>query len=285
MARSPHGLRLWVGGDVHLGAERGHALLAPHLARLAVGAGIVNLEGPVSSRETRRQRGRVALFNHPDALSRLVGAGVRVAGIANNHRTDAGPDGTTGTGRALRGRGIGAAGAPIGSAHLDQDGWRVGVAAFDVTSSPAVAMARELDRVRSDNDVLVVLLHDTGPPSYLPSARLERAVAVALAAGAAVVAAHGTHAVARVERRGAAVIAWGLGNLAFACDCTRDREGLLLLVVKTARRLRAAVIPIEADLRGGPAHLSPDPAGVVDLLRALGSSALRRDGALAWLDG
>ena len=123
----------------------------------------------------------------------------------------------------------------------------------------------------------MVLLHVSGPASYLPSAEARAAVDLALAAGADVVAAHGTHAVGPVERRGGAVIAWGLGNLAFNCVCTTETDGLLLHV----DRGRADVWPIRAGMMAAPAHLATDPEAVYDLLTAIGSTPLTRHGAWA----
>lgn len=112
---------------------------------------------------------------------------------------------------------------------------------------------------------------------------MEAAVEAALAAGATVVAAHGTHQLARVERRGRAVIAWGLGNLAFACACTDETDGLLLRVELDAdgAALRAAVVPVDAGLRGEAVRPAREAALVFDLLESLGSSPLTRAKARA----
>ena len=138
---------------------------------------------------------------------------------------------------------------------------------------------RSLAAARREGDVLVATFHVSGPASYLPAPELARAVDVALAAGAAVVAAHGTHALARVERRGRAVIAWGLGNVAFACRCTEETQGALLEVeVGREGAGVAAIIPIDAGLDGGRARGAEDAAFTFDLLGALGSAALVRRG-------
>ena len=84
-----------------------------------------------------------------------------------------------------------------------------------------------------------------------------------------------------MERRGQTVIAWGLGNLAFACDCTRESEGIVLELELVSGEAR--VRPIHAGLLGAPAAPSPDPAGVYDLLTAIGSPCLDRRGATAVL--
>jgi poly-gamma-glutamate synthesis protein (capsule biosynthesis protein) len=99
-----------------------------------------------------------------------------------------------------------------------------------------------------------------------------------------VIAAHGTHELARVERRGRAVIAWGLGNLAFACACTDEPSGALLDVTLGPDGAgEAAVIPIDAGLGGTAARAAGDPALTFELLEALGSTKLRRRGDRAAL--
>jgi poly-gamma-glutamate synthesis protein (capsule biosynthesis protein) len=141
----------------------------------------------------------------------------------------------------------------------------------------------DLDAARARGDVLVVGLHVTAPPLLLPPPELEVAVELALAHGATVVVAHGSHAVARVERRGAAVIAWGLGNLAFACPCTTERDGLVLEVELDVdgRPGPAWAVPITAGLQGAPPSLSEQRQLMFDLLTSLGSSPLAVDGARA----
>src|SRR6185503_10837784 len=71
---APPSARLWIGGDVFLGAG-GH-----------------------------------------DALAELRNAGIAVAGIANNHARDAGPDGAVATPRALAAAGVLPAGGLAGPA-------------------------------------------------------------------------------------------------------------------------------------------------------------------------
>jgi hypothetical protein len=75
------------------------------------------------------------------------------------------------------------------------------------------------------------------------------------------------------------VIAWGLGNLAFACACTDETSGALLEVVLGPDGAgEAAIIPIDAGLDGGAAHASSDPGLAFELLEALGASPLHRRG-------
>jgi poly-gamma-glutamate synthesis protein (capsule biosynthesis protein) len=111
---------------------------------------------------------------------------------------------------------------------------------------------------------------------------LRKAVEIAYRLGANVIAAHGTHALGPVEHRQRAVIVWGLGNLAFACDCTEEKDALILLVtVKPNTVVRAAVVPLQAGINGRPAEPAADATAIFDLLTAIGSTSLQPNGASA----
>ena len=282
-ARGP--ARLWLGGDVQMnGRTRG--VLAAIPALVAHASGIVNLEGPIATAPAAptRRRSSLQVLNAPMVVAELRAAGIRVAGIANNHAGDAGPGGVAVTARALRDGGVAPAGLASGAAVVLVDGLRVAITAHDLGAAVPAGLADELRRARRGADVLVATFHVTAPPSYLPTPVLEQAVERALEAGAAVVAAHGTHQIGRVERRGRAVIVWGLGNLAFACECTKETEGLLVEVeLGPDGAGAAAVIPIQAGLAGAPAAPAPDASGIFDLLRALGTRFVSVDAGRAQL--
>lgn len=298
---------LWLGGDVHLG-DGAAPLFEPAPPPLVGAAGVVNLEGPVGRAPAgpagpggsiggappeRGPDGRLRLRNDPAALPPLRAAGVVACGVANNHAGDLGPSGAAQTAAALRRADLVPVGGAAGPALLRLGALRVAVTAHDLGAgaeplAPAdlAALEAEWRRARARADALVVTLHTTGPPSYLPGPRLVLAAERALRAGAAVVAAHGSHSIGKVERRGAALIAWGLGNLRFSCDCTDEPDGLVLRVDLGSGGVRsAAVLPIEAGLRGRPARAAPGSSatGILDLLEALGSR-LRRQGAMGWVD-
>jgi hypothetical protein len=182
---------------------------------------------------------------------------------------------------ALVAHGIAPAGGAAGPGVLSVGERRVVVTAHDLTDGVPAALADELHAARAQGDALVSTFHVTGPPSYLPRPELRFAVDVALDAGAVVIAAHGTHALGPVERRGRAVIAWGLGNLLFACDCTDDIDGAILRVSIDGDAVRADIIPIDAGLQGAAARPAHDPQLIFDLFDALGSSPLLREKSFA----
>ena len=276
-------LRLWLAGDVHLGQSRGGVLSPLRDALKDFGCGIVNLEGAVSVEESQIVDGKPNLFNHPRALPQLTALGVCAASIANNHALDAGREGPNATAQALQQNGISPVGDVAGAALLSQGPWKIALASHDLTHGVSASLADELVAAKRGADLLIATFHVTGPPSYLPSKDLKQAVQVALDAGARVVAAHGSHALGPVERRGDAVIAWGLGNVAFSCDCTQEEEALLLRLQFDGQTIRAEVVPLWAGLKGSTARVMPDEkqGGIFDLLEALGSSPLVRAAGFA----
>ena len=273
-------VEVWLGGDVNLG-DGGRGQLNDIAGIVQGAAGIVNLEGPAGNRPTGTSR-KLHLWNSPDALGELRGLNVKVAGIANNHSGDAGDSGPLRSAEILRTSGILPTGGPAGPATLEIGGIKIVVTAHDLTRGVPPALAADLQKARSTADFLIATFHVTGPASYLPRPELRRAVEIAYNAGATVIAAHGTHAVGPVERREHAVIAWGLGNVAFACDCTQEREAILLRVKLTKSGVAGAeVVPIDAGLNGARATAAADPKSIFDLLEAIGSSKLQRHGPSA----
>lgn len=272
----PASLTLWIGGDVHRAANEG-PLFDPKPSFLGAAAGVVNLEGPVAEHAAPADSGReLHLFNSPRSLLELAEAGVRVAGIANNHALDSGAEGFARTRFELTSLGIHPAGLGAGPAFLEDRGLKVAITAHDLSNGVPHTLDAELRFAHARAEILVATFHVTAPALYAKTPEMLEAADIALGAGARVIAFHGTHALGAVERRGSAVIAWGLGNLVFDCECTDERDGALLQVELTADDVDAAVIPIRAGLHGEPARVAEDADEVFSLLESLGSPHLRR---------
>jgi Bacterial capsule synthesis protein PGA_cap len=272
---------LWLGGDLHLGD--GGPVLARALVRSLRGAsGVVNLEGAVAPvSRCASQAEAICLANEEAAL--MARAGIDVMGIANNHAHDLGVDAPLRTSQRLRALGFGVAGGPAGAAIIVRGGRGVAVTAHDLGQGVPAGLADELRAARRLADDLVATFHVTGPPSLLPRPELVTAADQAIAAGARVVVGHGSHALGPVERRGETVIAWGLGNLRFACDCTDERDALILRVALGHGPVQATIVPIDAGLGGAAARPSSDAAFTFEVLAALGSSPIERQGAVGQL--
>jgi poly-gamma-glutamate synthesis protein (capsule biosynthesis protein) len=267
-------INLWFAGDLHLG-EHGPEILAPLRDLLPPDSlGYVNLEGPIGAPAqpgAKNLAGGPVLINSPEAAPILRDLGVAVAGVVNNHDFDRCASGEVHTQSALRRAGVVAADNAGGV--VERGGLRLAVTAHHLDPAPSEHLGRQLRRARRRADHLIATFHIDGPPSYLPPPELEEAVEIALEAGASAVVCHGSHAIARVESRGDAVIAWGLGNLAFACDCTDELDAAILcLRLSRLHVLEAAWLPIAAGLRGAPVGPHPEPELMFELLASLRST-------------
>ena len=270
---------LWLGGDVNLG-DGGKGQLLGIDGMVPGMAGIVNLEGPVSDK--LHDPGHLRLWNAPAALSELSGLNVKVVGIANNHAGDAGASGSEQTIKILREHGILPAGGTAAAAMLDMNGLTIAVTAHDLTHGVPASLDADLASARLHSQVLIATFHVTGPASYIARPELREALEIAYHAGANVIVAHGTHALGPVERRPHAIIAWGLGNVAFSCDCTQEEDGILLhVMVRQDKVVTAEVLPLHAGLNGRPVQPSREGNAIFDLLEAIGSSPLQRKEASA----
>ena len=270
---------LWLGGDVNLG-DGGKEQLRAITGMVQGAVGIVNLEGPVSGRLPTKDRLR--LWNSPSTLKELSAVKVRVAGIANNHAKDAGVAGPEQTADALRSNGILPAGGRADAAFVQINGVSIAVTAHDLSEGVPPNLEADLSAARRRSEVLIATFHVTGPPSYLPHPELRRAAEIAYHAGANIIAAHGSHMLGPVERRPHAVIAWGLGNVAFACDCTQEEDAVLLRVaVGHDKVLSAEVLPLQAGINNRPVKAAADSNAIFDLLEAIGSKGLQRKGNYA----
>ncbi len=268
---------LWIGGDLHWG-EGGPEVLEPLRSLVPSGSiGVLNLEGPIGDRPSDRvpaAAGEAPILSNGEAVpARLREIGVAVVGIANNHADDLGATGRGRTIEVLRAARVEPAGGDAGTAIVEHGGLKLAVSAHYLRPGEPVDLGEELRAARAGVDHLIATFHVDAPPSYLPSAELRAGVAQAVEAGATVVAAHGSHALARVERRGPAVIAWGLGNLAFACRCTDEVDaGILRVGLRGGELALAEWIPIAAGLDGQPLAPHPEAPLLFELLGSLRSS-------------
>jgi poly-gamma-glutamate synthesis protein (capsule biosynthesis protein) len=249
--------RLLLGGDVMLSRHVGRLArngadaalpfrdIAPVFAEADIA--FVNLESPFSDRGRRVEKGMV-FKAEPETVQGLVLAGIDVASTANNHARDCGAYGVTFTLDWLAKHGIQAVGTAITPDVLrrgvvvERNGARFGFLAYTYDQSngnhrdidPRVAvidvarMREEVGELRSRVDVVVVSMHAGDEYRSKPNPQQVRFARAAIDAGASVVAGHHPHVVQPVERYGAGVIFYSLGNLIFDQFHRRDtQEGLL----------------------------------------------------------
>src|SRR5436309_11810710 len=234
----------------------------PQLRELAGGCDLVvcNLECCLSERgaPTALVRGKPFFFRGPpSAVESLRAIGVRVAGLANNHALDYGPDALADTVALLEGAGIEVAGAGPDAerarrgVELTAAGVRIGIVAlsdhpreFAATASQwGIAYAplregapawllEEIGRLAERCDLVVAFPH-WGPNMSVRPASWQRSLASELVdAGADLVAGHSAHLFHGVERVGDGIVAYDLGDALddYAIDARlRNDLGLLAL--------------------------------------------------------
>jgi poly-gamma-glutamate capsule biosynthesis protein CapA/YwtB (metallophosphatase superfamily) len=271
---APRAAKLWFLGDVHGGA-RLDALFEARSSlatQLAAETGFVNLEGIVveGAGPSSEQR----LVNDRTVLSTLTRAGVRLVSIANNHAYDNGPEGIARTAALVTGAGITAIGVSSEPTLRVIDGVRIAWIAWDLSRGLPSNAAASLARAAELAPARVLSLHVSAPPLYTPPpAALREAVRLAVEREVSVVVAHGTHTIAPITRERRTLIAWGLGNAVFHCDCSRETEGLLLRVeLAQDGATRAQVAPLEAGLDGRALVFGGAEGASFQLLRAIGVS-------------
>jgi poly-gamma-glutamate synthesis protein (capsule biosynthesis protein) len=258
--------RLLFGGDVMLGRRVAPiaAVEGPDLLRdirfvvSSADVAAANLESPLTSRPHLADTPN-ELEATPEMAALLAGAGFDLVSVANNHATDAGPDGLTDTIAALTAAGvepIGAgattaeAGRPVvrevaglAIAFLAYDATRVGLPATDTTAGvagflPETAQAA-VTSAAAASDLVVVSIH--GGVEYLLDADpiIDDIADDLVTWGADVVWGHGAHvpqpvlAVPAAHGR-RAVVATSLGNLLFDQQRPATQTGLVLEVLAGA---------------------------------------------------
>lgn len=277
-------LTIALGGDVALPAGPNDAALDAlgpavfeHLRPLLASADLAfaNLESPLTERAPTVTKA-FPMTTPPRRLDWILGAGLDLVSLANNHLGDAGHDGVADTLAALTAARDAHPDLPLGWAGAALDprgagdgvvvtapgsGLRVGLLAFGNGSTREVAhladRADVLRRVRAfaaRTDVLLVSLHGGSEYRHAPDPELAGLARAIADAGAALVVTTHAHVVRGFERRGRALICHGLGNLAFATLTERAHEhgvtlwGALPIATFTDGRLTSVrVVPLWED--------------------------------------
>jgi poly-gamma-glutamate synthesis protein (capsule biosynthesis protein) len=274
-------LTVAAAGDLQLGAEgqvRGLGDLLHADVRFA------NLEGPLADRfgssgldEDGRPTGGPIRFAAPSSRAAWLRGRLDVVSLANNHALDQGEAGRAETQRALDAAGIASA-TEREPAVLTRRGRRVVLLARDLSGGASGdELEASIRRAHAGDAAVLVSLHWGHTGSLLPTPA-QRALAARLVdAGATAILGHGPHSIQGIERRGQAVIAYSLGNLALGCRCT-DVTDALVLHFRIGPRGDADGVrawPIRAGLGGHAPRAESDPelARLIGILsRDLGST-------------
>ena len=203
-----------------------------------------NLEGTFTERGERADK--YYTFRAPPALAyTLRDAGFDAVSLANNHALDFGPVGLADTLEALDRLDVAHFGAGKDAAEaarpllVEARGWRLALLGFSAVRSsvfagearPGVAEA-SVEAVQAavaaavpDADAVIVVFHFGVEYDATPTGEQRTLAHAAVDAGATLVVGHHAHTLQPWERRGDALILYGLGNFVFDLD----REDLATL--------------------------------------------------------
>ncbi len=269
-ARRP--LVVVAGGDLQLGGRSSAAQLAG-LALLDGDVRFANLEGPITAGAVEDEAAEK--FAAAPSVAPWLRGRLEVVSLANNHALDQGRAGLDDTVAALESVGIVAA-TPERPARVR------GLTIIARQLAPSADLDAEVEAVeavrRAARPVVVSFLWGHSG-SLLPRAAQRRLAARLVDAGATAVLGHGPHSLQGVERRGRAIIAYSLGNLAFSCGCS-DVADAYLLRFRIAPDFGAdevETIPLRAGLDGAAPTRSDDP-GLRQLLNTLANDLAARPG-------
>ncbi|MXZ62907.1 MAG: CapA family protein [Chloroflexi bacterium] len=263
---------------VTLMQEHGAGYPFQRAAPLFEGADVLigNLEGTFTERGERADK-YYTFRAPPDLAYTLRDAGFDAVSLANNHALDYGPVGLADTIDALDrlgvthfGAGEDAAGA-VRPLVIEARGWRLALLGFSAVRSSVFAGAAEpgvaeasVDAVQaaveaadSDADAVIVAFHFGTEYDATPTREQRTLAHAAVDAGATLVVGHHAHTLQPWDRRGDALILYGLGNFVFDLD----REDLATLGEGPFATVVAMV-----ELRDGapprvtfrPAYIDPD---------------------------
>jgi poly-gamma-glutamate synthesis protein (capsule biosynthesis protein) len=272
-------LRLVAAGDLQIGARSRAEAVKAISSVLPGDLRFANLEGPFTARGAESDDATPPRFAAaPDDASWLSGR-VDVLSVANNHILDQGSDGLRDTLSALARAGIDAA-TESHSLALLRHGVRVVIRAQDLSEGWTEEMREFLvlqTRSLRKQGIVVLSLHWGTAGSFLPTLAQRELAHALIDAGASVVLGHGPHTLQGVERYDGGVVAYSLGNLAFACSCSTERDAMVLRVdLDATGRLDSVVaLPLRAGLFDAPQFTSDrDVVTLIETLsRDLGTRA------------
>ena len=237
----PGRIAVAAGGDLQLGESSTAVQLDGVAALLDGDVRFGNLEGPLTERGQpagSTARGRPTNGGGADPVRGPAGDRGAAAPAAGRRVARQQPRAGSGRGRPRRHR----ARAAIGGrrrrvSRRTTPRWRRqacacrssrAISAAGMAPADEDALAAAVASARRGGAAVLVSLHFGREGVQLPSPAERRLAERLIDAGASAVLGHGPHVVRGVERRGRGVIAYSLGNLAFACRCTDEKDALVL---------------------------------------------------------
>ena len=273
-------------GDIliHEGAEALLGKTAEYFSRSDIG--LVNLEGPVSSRGSKIEKAYNFRFD-PRTVPLLRAAGIDAVLLANNHVFDFGEAAFLDTLEHLEKNGIGASGAgstieaaaaPVALARGGQEirifgfasyprersGWD-GASAAAGSGRPGLLFADKAGTERlkaalgqDDSPLRVLLFHGGNEWTWQPDAATRRLYTELAESGADVLIGSHPHTVQGFEWLAGKPMFWSLGNYVFAgMDGTQGGEAGLLIRLGFTGKTLVYFEPVPVRLTGPRADIGP----------------------------
>jgi poly-gamma-glutamate capsule biosynthesis protein CapA/YwtB (metallophosphatase superfamily) len=248
-------------GDIYLGPDAGINLGCEVLKNLSLADLIVaNQEGPICNTENSI-KGKCCLKSAPETAAILKKWGVDVVSLANNHMFDYGWEGFKQTRELLgkaeiaylgAGKGLDEATKPL---ILEVKGLKIGLLAYSwgfvqttcaTESSFGCApldiklMTEQIGKLKNQVDAVIVMPH-WGYCEYLfPTPEQVEMGKLLVKAGATAVIGHHSHVIQGLTKEGNSLIAYSLGNFAFAGFKDRGRPAKL-----TKDNMRGVILKVK----------------------------------------
>lgn len=201
-------------------------------------------------------------------IDTVLGAGIDIVSVANNHSWDYGEQGFSDMLRRLDEKKLDVVGRgyrqklphlPERAVVRDVRGTRVGFLGFYLEEDSSIA--RDVAAARKEADLVVVYFHWGKEKQSDATPQQRRQARVAIDAGADVVVGSHVHVLQPTEMYKGKLVAYGLGNFVFMGMNTEERfrRGAILEVEITRDRLVSfEMVPTRVDDRGAPRIVVPE---------------------------
>jgi poly-gamma-glutamate synthesis protein (capsule biosynthesis protein) len=175
---------------------------------------VVNLEGTLTTANTRRANRSFLFRGAPEYVDILTAGDVEVVNVANNHHNDLLADGKAETLDTVKNADIGYFGYDD-EYSLEIEGLTFGFLGFTEWDHTVADLTERIISAKNTYDVVVVSFHWGTERQYTPTATQETLGHAAVDAGADLVIGSHTHVLGEVENYNGVNIVYSLGNFCY----------------------------------------------------------------------
>jgi poly-gamma-glutamate synthesis protein (capsule biosynthesis protein) len=175
---------------------------------------VVNLEGTLTTSDTRRANRSFLFRGQPEYVDILTEGNVDVVNVANNHHNDFLSDGKTDTIDTVKNAGIGYFGYDD-EYYIEKQGVKFGFLGFTEWDYTAEQITERIASTKLKCDVIIVSFHWGIERQYTPTKTQTYLGHAAVDAGADLVIGSHTHVLGEVENYNGVNIVYSLGNFCY----------------------------------------------------------------------